>query len=208
MRRLAGLGSILLLALSIAGPAAATSPHQAEPEDMVPPLNPFFAPWTCVINGGGIICQGYRTDSWANEDIGESCGDQPIYATGSYTGNFRRWHTLDGLATKTAIVSGEDELWSLSPDGSGPTVHVHWKVMAHYTYFTPGDPSDRQKTETGSWWIATAPGYGHPFRDAGRIVYEVGAANDGENPVEMHGQFDTWTDWDAALERVCAALGA
>jgi hypothetical protein len=28
------------------------------------------------------------------------------------------------------------------------------------------------------------------------------------NPIDMRGQFDTWVDWDAALERACAALGA
>jgi hypothetical protein len=208
MTRLATLGSVLLLTFLLAGAAVAKSPHQANPDDMVPPLNPNFAPWTCVVNGGGIICQGYLEVSWANEDIGLSCDGQPIYSTGTEKANFRRWHTPDGRATKTAIVAGVREKWSLSPDGSGPTLNVHWNVMAHYTYFTPGELSDRQKTETGAWWIATAPGSGLVFRDAGKIVYAVGAQNDGENPVEMRGQFDTWTDFDAALGRACAALGA
>lgn len=208
MRRLAVLSGVMLLTFLLAGPAAARSPHQVDPDLMIPPLNPNLAPWTCWETGVGPICEGSVSESFANEDIGEECDGQPIYATGSISDRVKRWHTPDGRATKTLAVPGARETWSLSADGSGPAISVHWRVTRHYTYFTPGDPSDRQLTETGAWWIATAPGAGLIFRDAGKITYEIGASNDYNNPVEMRGQFDTWMDWDAALERACAALGA
>jgi hypothetical protein len=208
MRRLAALGSVLLLTCLLAGAAVAKSPHQVDQSQLVPPLNPNLAPWTCWATGDGIICEGATSDSWVGEDIGETCDGQPIYATGSFYDRAKRWHTADGRATKTIGVEGARETWGLAPDGSGPTVKTHWQVSRHYTYFTPGDRDDRQLTETGAWWIATAPGSGLIFRDAGRITYEVGASNDFNNPVEMRGHFDTWVDWEVAIERVCAALGA
>jgi len=207
MRQTAMLVSALvLLATVLAASAAARSPHQVDPDLMIPPLNPNLAPWTCWDTGRGPICEASMRESFAGEDIGETCAGQPIYATGSFTDRVTRWHTPDGRATKTVAAAGARETWSLSADGSGPTISVHWHVSRHYTYFTPGELSDRQLTEAGAWWIATAPGSGLIFRDAGKITYDVGAANDFNNPVEMRGQFDTWMDWDGALERACAAL--
>lgn len=207
MRQTAMLVSALvLLATVLAASAAARSPHQVDPDLMIPPLNPNLAPWTCWDTGRGPICEASVRESFAGEDIGETCAGQPIYATGSFTDRVTRWHTPDGRATKTVAAAGARETWSLSADGSGPTISVHWHVSRHYTYFTPGELSDRQLTEAGAWWIATAPGSGLIFRDAGKITYDVGAANDFNNPVEMRGQFDTWMDWDGALERACAAL--
>ena len=207
MRQTAMLVSALvLLATVLAASAAARSPHQVDPDLMIPPLNPNLAPWTCWDTGRGPICEASVRESFAGDDIGETCAGQPIYATGSFTDRVTRWHTPDGRATKTVAVAGARETWSLSADGSGPTISVHWHVSRHYTYFTPGELSDRQLTEAGAWWIATAPGSGLIFRDAGKITYDVGAANDFNNPVEMRGQFDTWMDWDGALERACAAL--
>jgi hypothetical protein len=200
------VSALVLLATVLAAPAAARSPHQVDPDLMVPPLNPNLAPWTCWATGNGIICEGSAADSFANEDIGESCAGQAIYTTGSFTDRVTRWHTPDGRATKTIAVAGARETWSLSAAGSGPTISVQWQVSRHYTYFTPGELSDRQLTETGAWTIATAPGAGLIFRDAGKITYELGAANDYNNPVEIRGRFDSWTGWDGALERACAAL--
>lgn len=207
MRQLAAFSSVLLLTLLLAGTAVAKSPHQVDPDLLIPPLNPNLAPWTCWETGAGPICEASVQGSFANE-VNEECNGQPVYATGSFSDRVKRWHTPDGRAAKTVAQSGARETWSLSADGSGPAIRVHWQVARHYTYFTPGDPSDRQLTETGAWWIATAPGAGLIFRDAGKITYEVGASNDYNNPIEMRGQFDTWTDFDAALERACAALGA
>jgi hypothetical protein len=208
MRQTAILVSVLvLLATALAAPVAAKPTNEIDQSLLSPPLNPHLAPWTCWATGDGIICDGSVEDEFANEDIGQSCEGQPIYATGSFYDRARRWHTPDGLATKSIGVSGARERWSLSPDGSGAAVKLHWQVVAHFTYYTPGERDDRQLTEAGAWWIATAPGSGLVFRDAGKITYAVGAENDGNNPIDMRGQFDTWADWDAAMERVCAALG-
>jgi hypothetical protein len=209
MRRTATLiSALVLLATALAAPAAARSPHQVDPNLMVPPLNPNLAPWTCWAMGIGIICEGSTAGSFANEDIGEECAGQPIYITGSFTDSVTRWHTSDGRATRTKALQGGRETWSLSTDGTGPKITVKWQVSRHYTYFTPGELSDRQLTETGAWAIARAAGQGLVFHNAGKITYAVGASNDHDNPVDMRGQFDIWTDWDATLERVCAALGA
>jgi hypothetical protein len=209
MRRiLIGITAMSLLAAVAVAPVAARSPHQVDPNLMVPPLNPNLAPWTCWETGNGIICEGSVSESFAGEDIGEECAGQPIYITGSLTDRVTRWHTPDGRATRTFALQGGRETWSLSADGSGPTITVKWQVSRHYTYFTPGELGDRQLTEAGAWAIATAPGAGLVFQNAGRITYAVGASNDHDNPVDLRGHFDIWTDWDATLERVCAALGA
>jgi hypothetical protein len=72
MRQLAALSSVLMLTFLLAGAAVARSPHQVDQSQLVPPLNPNLAPWTCWSAGNGIICEGSMQEAFVNEDIGES----------------------------------------------------------------------------------------------------------------------------------------
>lgn len=207
MRRLTILLSALGLAVLLAAPASARSPHQIDPNGVTPPLNPAFAA-TCWETGSGIICEGSLVDTYSNEDFGLRCGDEVILVSGTLSDHFTRWHTSDGRATRTFGNQTWTETWSLASDGTGPTLEVSGRSIRHYTYFVPGDPGQRQLIETGATVVATAPHAGVVFRDAGRITYEVGSENDFQNPIDLRGPHDAWTDWDAAVARACEILGA
>lgn len=208
MRRLAVfLPVFLALAAIVVAPASARSSHQVDPAAMTPPLNPAFAP-TCWETGGGVICEGSLVESYSTEDFGLRCDDEVIWVSGTLSDRLTRWHTPDGRATRTFGNQTWTETWSLSPDGAGPTLEVRSRSIRHYTYFVPGDPSQRQLVESGATIIATAPGVGIVFRDAGQVIYEIGAGNDFQNPIEFRGPHDSWTDWDAAVARACQVLGA
>jgi hypothetical protein len=190
---------------ALAAPVAARSPHTVDPHSVTPPLNPDLAPWACWETGNGVICEGSAEGSYANEDFGLRCGDQVILVSGAFSDRATRWHTSDGRATATFGNLAFTETWSFSPDGSSPSVHLQGRSIRHYTYLVPGDPTQRQLVETGSL-VASTPDGGLVFRDAGQIVFDIGAGNDFQNPIQIRGPHDTWTDFEAVLARVCSIL--
>lgn len=208
MRRLALFPTVVLaLAAILAGPASARSPHEFDPGGLTPPLNPNFAP-SCWETGAGVICEGRFVETYSNEDFGLRCGDEVIWVSGTLSDRLTRWHTPDGRATRSFGNQTWTETWSLSQDGTGLVLEVTSRSIRHYTYLVPGDLSQRQLVESGATVIATAPRVGIVFRDAGQVIYDIGAENDFQNPIELRGPHDSWTDWDAAVARACEVLGA
>ena len=70
----------------------------------------------------GITCQdGY--DATYNEPLGLVCDSQAVWIQGRASEQMRRWHTGDGLATKTRVqLSFPENVMSLSPTGEGPRI--------------------------------------------------------------------------------------
>ena len=100
-RSIALFAATTLMAIAIAIPVSAASPHQLDPAQMIPPLNPDFGPWICTDTGQGAVCRGDDDDTWTGADIGLACDGQPIYGTGWYASEAVRWHLPDGRALHT-----------------------------------------------------------------------------------------------------------
>ena len=189
---------------AIAGPVTAAPPHQLDPDQMIPPLNPAFGPWICIETGDGSVCRGESHDAWSGEDTGLACAGQAIYTTGTYDSRGARWHLPDGRATHTFFQNAGVETWTLSPDGSGPSLHVsgHWNE--HYVYSVPGDRDVRVQTDTGADWQVTGQGVGIVFHDVGLWRYNPGV---GTGIDYTHGPTDSdHGNLDLVIDDICAAL--
>jgi hypothetical protein len=195
---------ILSVAVWVAAPASAESPHTVDPGLMTPTLNPEYAPWTCLQAGTGITCTGYQDLSYTNEPLDLQCGGRTVYVTGVQRSKFVRWHDLDGRAVKTSIQTNfpSDQL-TFSPTGAGPAVFLSGGWHKHYVYPVPGDLTQRVLTETGSAMKLRVPGQGVTFRDSGTVTYVPNAEY--ETPSTMHGVHDRFNgaDLDALI---CAGL--
>lgn len=194
------LGGLLLTAPE----AVSKSPHALDPALMQPALNPDFAPWSCFAAGSGVTCQGGYEASY-HEPFGLFCDGQEVWITGTIREFMTRWHTADGLATKTKVhLDAPADVFSLSPDGSGPTVTIRGHWNRHYVYPLPGDRDSRILTEVGAIYVANERGKGIVLHDTGPVTFEPGA--DFEEIAEMHGIHEVY-DNPAIVERViCDAL--
>lgn len=206
LRRIARLGIAVLFVASVAGTATAASPHQLDPDQMIPPLNPAFGAWICTETGSGSVCRGELHDAWSGEDTGLACDGQAIYTTGVYDSQGTRWHLPDGRATRTFFQDAGVETWTMSPDGTGRAINVsgHWEE--HYVYPVPGDRDTRIETWTGPNWQVTAQGTGLVFHDVGFLRFNPGV---GEGIDYAHGPTDSdYGDLDLVIDDICAALVA
>ncbi len=197
----ATLGAAVLAALSTPA-AGAGSPHQVDPALMQPTLNPAFAPWACWRAGGGIICQGDMAQTWS-EPLGLSCGGVEVHTTGSGRERMTRWHTGDGLATRTAVHLDYTELFTLGDEAGAPSVQAraHWNRL--YTYGVAGELASRVLTETGNNWVWVGAD-GVVLRDVGRVEFAPGA--DFETITSMNGVHDYYEDPEAFDQTLCDAL--
>lgn len=197
----AGCAAVALLAT--AAPASATS-GDVDPSGLTPALNPTFT-WTCATTGIGITCHGERDTVYGPEPAGFDCDGRPVYVSGRGDDRMTRWHTADGLATRTVIHRSfpEDRL-TLSEDGSGPAVvsRQHWNQL--YDYGAPGDVSTRVLVEAGQVLMVIGPG------GAGKVLQVTGRAEfapgeEFETVVSFAGRDDFYAGKDFVAE-VCAAL--
>lgn len=193
-------GALAATALVASAPGAVSaSPHQVDPATLQPALNPDFAPWSCFESGQGITCQGSYEAAYSFP-IGLFCDGREVWLAGEAREFMTRWHTADGLATKTIVhLDYPEDVFSFGPGSHGPTLDVagHWN--RHYDYPDPGDPSTRVLTENGMIYLATADGR-VVLRDVGTVEFEPG--QDYESVAVMHGVHDVYdgsVDFDALI---------
>ena len=203
-RRIAVAAASVALLLAGSSVAQASSPHEVDPLTMTPALNPNFT-WTCFTAGSGITCQGTWDRAYANEQMDFECDGRPVYMTGGGRELMTRWHTADGLATKTIVhLDYPGNHLTLSPIGAGPEVVIsgHWN--RHYTYATPGDPSSRTLTEVGNVYTVT-DGTRRLFHSSGYLRWMPG---DDFNAVDVvHGPHEVEADYAAFDAAVCEVIG-
>jgi hypothetical protein len=198
-------GALALTALLPSTAAGAANPHQVDPALMVPTLNPNFAPWSCWEAGKGITCQGSADFSY-DEPIGLQCGGQEVYIAGSGRERMTRWHTADGLATKTSVhLDYPGDVFSLSPTGDGPSLTISGHFNRHYVYPVPGDLDSRILTEVGAIYLARPSGGGRlVLQDTGRVTFAPGA--DFEVVASSGGVHEAYSDPTAIDRVICDAL--
>jgi hypothetical protein len=196
------IGAIGLASVAVAVPSAqAKSPRTVDPSTMQPALNPDFAPWSCWDAGAGITCQGGYEASY-DEPFG-SCDGRELRITGTIDERMTRWHTADGLATKTSVHLDAVDVFSLEGTGATLTLRGHWN--RHYTYPVPGDRDTRVLTEVGAIYQATAPGHGNVIQDVGAIKFAPGG--EFEEIVASHGPHDVYDDPSVVERVICDVLG-
>ncbi len=202
---LVAAGVLAATALLPSTAAGAANPHQVDPALMVPTLNPNFAPWSCWEAGSGITCQGSADPSYS-EPIGLYCDGQEVYVTGTGHERMTRWHTADGLATKTVVhLDYPGDVFSLSPTGDGPSLTISGHFNRHYVYAVPGDLASRTLTEVGAIYLAHSPGGGSlVLQDTGRVTFAPGA--DFEVVASSGGVHDAYSDPTAIDRVICDAL--
>ena len=149
-----------------------------------------------------------QLDATYNEPIGLFCDGQEVWIQGRADAQTTRWHTGDGLATKTrAHLSYPADVFSLSPTGEGPNLTISGHFNRHYTYAVPGDPDSRTLTERGVIYFAKADGQ-VVFKDVGTVTFEPG--QDFETIASLHGLHDfylSYPDQDATIDAfICDSL--
>jgi hypothetical protein len=196
--------AMAVVGLALTAPvAAAESPHLVDPAAMQPQLNPDLAPWTCFETGEGITCKGGYQTTYAGP-FGLQCDGKEVYVRGYGQEQATRWHTADGLATKTiSQASFPEDVFTLSPTGEGPslTIASHWN--RHYTYAVPGDRDSRTLTELGLIYRATSAD-GVVLRDVGQVTFEPG--QELETAASMHGIHDFYSDTSIIDRLICDTL--
>lgn len=198
-------GALALLAP--AAPASAANPHQLDPAQMVPALNPDFAPWSCFEAGRGITCQGGYTATY--EGVGTSlfCAGEEVVVAGTVRERMTRWHDADGRATRTSVhVDVPADALSLPSAGAdGPVVTVAGHFNRHYRYPVPGERSSRVLTEVGAIYLVRGPDGGRLLlHDTGTVTFAPG--RDFEVVDSMSGRHDFYADQSSLQTAVCDAL--
>lgn len=202
---MAAAAAACLVTVALTAPAALSDPpHQVDPAQLQPPLNPNFAPWSCFEAGTGITCKG-GDDASYHEPFGLTCAGQEVWIFGTAKQRMTRWHTADGLATRTRVhLDFPADVFSLSGDGSGPTLTIKGHFNRHYDYPVPGDLASRVLTEVGAIYVANQPGQGIVLHDTGPVTFEPGA--DFEEIAVMHGVHEVYDGSVNVDELICDAL--
>ena len=202
-RTVAAAGLLGLAALGLfTSPAASSSPRTVDPDTLQPALNPDFAPWSCFTAGGGITCQGGYEVSF-DEPAG-SCDGREIRVSGTIRERMTRWHTADGLATRTSVhLDAPGDVFALEGTEETLTLRAHWN--RHYTYPVPGDRDSRVMTEVGAIYTGSHPGSGNVLHDAGLVRFAPGA--EFEEIGVSHGTHEWYADPVVVDRIVCDALG-
>jgi hypothetical protein len=195
----------LATGLGAAAPAAA-EPRVVDPSTLVPALNPDFAPWTCLEAGGGIVCRGDEAPSYDQEPVGLTCGAGAVVISGSGRAHMTRWHTADGLATKTVIhYDFPGDVFSLEGVADGPSLTIRGHFNRHYDYLVAGDLDTRVMTEVGAIYLSNQPGSGLVLHDTGSVTYAPGLEH--EVVDTSHGIHDSLSDPGLIDSLICEALG-
>ena len=162
MGRLHLLLAVSALAVASLGGAPTVSAHTVvDPTTLTPPLKPFRV---CYEDGQWVICDTSSVATFVNEPAKElSCGT--LYLTGTETLRATRWYNLDLLLVERAVQDEFRGSWSLSPDGSGPTVDTAANFSWREEFVVPGDLDSAVEVSHGSY--VRVAGLGAIGMDAG-----------------------------------------
>jgi hypothetical protein len=206
MRRGTCVVAVLLtsVAFTAAGaPALGASAGKLVDNSTLNPPAPDF--YTCYADGHNTICRGTQDLSGTNEDSGLTCGELPIYSTGTDIRQVTRYYDANGDLVWRRVQASANATWSLSPTGGGPAVTFvgHWGWTVRYAI--PGDVDSGFLAAHGTDTLIKSPNGGVIVHEAG-TNYAVGA--DFIDTGVYHGPHTWTTDPVGSLAKVCAALGA
>jgi hypothetical protein len=153
------VGAAIALAAA-AGAPVATGHTLVDPTTLTPPLR---ADRICYQDGVWVKCDTSAINTLINEEAGElSCGI--VYVTMTEEIHATRWYR-DGLLVERNATDRMRGSWSLSPDGSAPTVAIADDFSWHEQFVVPGDLSSDVETSHGNYIRVT--GFGSIGMDSG-----------------------------------------
>jgi hypothetical protein len=146
MKRPRLFASAVLVAASLMGPSTATAHTLVDPTTLTPPLKPFRI---CYEDGPWVKCDTSGVVSHDFEPAGElTCGT--VYLASTETTHATRWYA-DLLLVERNVDDKMRGSWSLSPDGSGPTVEIASDFSWHEHFVIPGDLSSDIEVSHGNF---------------------------------------------------------
>lgn len=206
MRRAVCCFAVLLVTVAVTASGApalgASAGKLVDNSTLNPPAGDIY---TCYADGHNTICRGEQNLSGVNDDSGLTCGERPIYSTGTDTRQLTRYYDENGELVWRRVKASANATWSLSSTGAGPTVTFvgHWGWTVRYS--VPGDVDSGFLAAHGTDTLIKSPNGGVIVHEAG-TSYAVGA--DFTDTGVYHGPHTWTTDPAGSLAKVCAALGA
>ena len=176
-------------------PAFAAAGKSVDPAALTPAPALVGAEAECRADGGWILCHTTVSFELANEPVFDlPCGT--IYETSTDARLGTRWYdAADSVIVKRHVREDVEGRWSLSPDGTGPTVTI--AVHANWYDAQYADPTDIESGVGSAHgeFTARAPGFG--------VISHIAGLDDPEGA--HHGAFHAPDD-PALAARLCAAL--
>jgi hypothetical protein len=146
MKRPSVFASAVLVAASLIGAPTASAHTLVDPTTLTPPLKPFRI---CYEDGPWVKCDTSTVTSHDFEPVGElSCGT--VYLASTEGGHATRWYANLLLVERTSQYKMRG-FWSLSPDGTRPTVEIASDFSWHEHFVIPGDLSSDVEVSHGSF---------------------------------------------------------
>jgi hypothetical protein len=183
------LVSIVLVACSLGLPGAASARTSVDPTSLTPPLKPSRVCWQL---GPYVQCDTSDVNVFDSGEVGDlTCGT--LYEFGTRTSHSTRWYQ-DGLIVRRQIQQSERGYFSLSPDGSGPTVDWLRDFSWNEEFAIPGDIDSAIRVIKGT--TLRVPALGASLMEAGWALPDSDI---------LRGRFE---DDEAAADLLCPLLTA
>jgi hypothetical protein len=159
------VGIAFAVGLLLAAIPGASAGIPVDPASLTPPP-PEGA--TCeAVGGSTVICHtavSFPANGEPLFDVG--CGT--VYQTSTDDRYGIRWYE-DGLLARRNYRAALDGTWSLTPDGSGPSIQFTGNWSSSSIWTVPGDDATLVETFHGLHFHGTAPGLGGSLLLAGQI---------------------------------------
>jgi hypothetical protein len=167
MHRISGTAGVALALtiMALAVPMAAAGTPVIDPDTLQPPPPP--GSQCQAVGPTAIMCQTAVSFPSEGEPLFDvACGT--VYQTGTDDRTGIRWYA-DGKLAERHYTAHADGTWSLSADGSGPSIRftANWISSSYWT--TPGDEGTIVETIRGLHFHGIAPGLGAALILAGQI---------------------------------------
>jgi len=152
--------AVAVATASLIGAGGVAARTYVDPTSLTPPLRPFRVCWEL---GPYVQCDTSGDTTYENEPIGDfGCG--VVYESGEDSSNSTRWYQ-DGLIVRRAVQEHSRGFWSLSPDGTGPTVEFERDFSWDEHFGTPGDIESANRIVKGA--TLRVPALGAELHESG-----------------------------------------
>jgi len=165
--------------------------------------------WKCFRERGNVSCLGVLDEGesgWGGSGLFCQDGSELYYNQGGiHSISYRAYNSENKLTKRVLHESAPNgDKFSANPDGSGKTSSGGLDAFFEDVLVVPGDFSAVSSSITGLDAIQVADQGPHPrliFIDHGKLTVDPEG-----NFTIHHGRWDLWTDFDGAVNRLCARL--
>jgi hypothetical protein len=204
-----------LLLLGIPASAGGSERREVDESQLVPELNPMFAPWDCKLRKDGPVCTGAWLLDTGWEELDDIPCDAPLWIRSVFDRHSTRYYDHDNLNYRREARANDIEYLSTSPT-AWPTATLRTNVRYAQTFGVPGDASTITQTTHGVIWDLRPAQGSALFRVVGTLLepYDGPATFSGQVTVDGIPQryadvlLDDIFDEDEFFADVCRAATA